>query len=202
TLFDGPQRFAGHAIEHVQKTGLARLRDDIDRLAAVRDGQELRRGRVVVVEDVVVDHLEVPDAPAGPGIQRNQAVAEEIRARSIGAVEVVFRTARRDVDDAAGGVDRELGPGVGAADRLPRVLRPRVVSELAFARDRVERPDEATGTDVVRAHVAGRRVVLLIGRRAENDQVLEHAAGRRRLHGELFRFAPEPFAEVDAAVDA
>ena len=54
----------------------------------------------------------------------------------------IFRTRGRHVDDAALVVDRDLAPVVRAADGLPRVVRPRVVAELARPRDGVERPDE------------------------------------------------------------
>ena len=76
--------------------------------AVVADGQELGRGRVVVVPDVVVDHLEMPEPLAGAGVEGEQAVAEEVGALPVGAVEVVFRTGGREVDDAALFVDREL----------------------------------------------------------------------------------------------
>jgi len=158
------------------------LRDDVDRLTVVPDGEQLRRGRVVPVPDVVMHHLEVPDPFSGSGIQREQAVAEQVGARAIAAVEVVLRTRGRHVDDAAGAIDRHLRPVVRAADALPRIFRPRVVAELPFVRDRVEGPDEASGADVEGTDIAGRRLVLLVRRRSEDDQVLEHATGRCRLH--------------------
>ena len=44
-LFDRPERLARHAIEHVEESLLARLRDDVDVASVVPDGEELRRLR-------------------------------------------------------------------------------------------------------------------------------------------------------------
>ena len=59
-FLDRPERFAGQSLEDVEESGLARLRHDVDRLAVVADGQQLRRGREVVVPEVVVHGLEMP----------------------------------------------------------------------------------------------------------------------------------------------
>ena len=111
-------------------------------------------------------------------VERDEAVAEQVGALPVAAVEVVLRAAGRDVDDAALLVDRLLAPVVGAADGLPRVRRPGVVAELAGPRHGVKGPDQRAGAHVERADVAGRRGVLLVRRRAEDDQVLEHAPRR------------------------
>ena len=60
-LFDRPQRRAGLPLEHVEESGLARLRDDVDRLAVVLHRQQLRRGGVVVVPQIVMHDLEMPE---------------------------------------------------------------------------------------------------------------------------------------------
>ena len=181
-LLDRPERLAGHAIEHVEEAGLGRLRDDVDALAVVLHGEQLRAGDEVVVPEVVMDGLEVPQALAGARVEREQAVAEQVRADAVGAVEIVGRRAGREVGDAALLVDGDLAPGVGAADVLPGVLRPGVVAELARMRNGVERPDQLAGEDVVRAEIAGRRSVAFAGRRAQDDQVLEDAPGRAGLN--------------------
>ena len=107
------------------------------------------------------------------------------------AIEVVLRAAGRDVDDAALLVDRLLAPVVGAADGLPRVRRPGVVAELAGPRHGVKRPDQRAGAHVERADVAGRRRVLLVGRRAQDDEVLEHPPRRAALLVDRRRIAVE-----------
>ena len=141
-----PQRLARYTIEHVEKPCLARLRDNVDRparIAGMTYCQELGACRVVVVPDVVVHHLEMPQTFAGARVEREQTVAEEVCAGAIGAIEVVLGTAGRDIDDAACFVDRELRPRVGAADCLPCICWPRVVTELAGPRHGVKRPHES-----------------------------------------------------------
>ncbi len=154
-LFDRPQRLAGHAIEHVEQSELRRLRDDVARLAVVPHGEQLRRGGQVVVPDVVVHGLEVPEALAGARVEREQRVAEEVGALAIAAEHVVGRRAEREVGDPAPLVDRDLAPRVHAAGPLPCALGPGVVAELARVRDRVEGPHQLAGDDVVRRE--GRR---------------------------------------------
>src|SRR5438876_12081962 len=100
-------------------------------------------------------HLEMPQALAGAGIERQQAVAEEIGAAAIGAIEVVLRARRGGVDDAALFVDREFAPDIRSADALPRILGPSVIPELAGARNGVESPHQLPGHDIESAYIAG-----------------------------------------------
>ena len=172
---------AGDAIEHVQEARLAGERDDVDVAAVVPDRRQLRRRVVVEVPEVVVRRLEVPQALAGARVERDQAIGEQVGADAVGAVVVVGGRAGREVGDAALLVDRQLAPGVRAADVFPRVFRPRLVAELAWMRHGVELPDQLAGEHVVGAKIAGRRHVAFAGRRSEQNQVLEHLAGRARL---------------------
>ncbi len=173
-----------------------------------RHRHEHRCLRRVAVPQVVVHELEVPDALAG--------LARAGRARSC-------RTARRrcrsppqksHAGEPIGrytmprrGVDADPAPGVGSAHGLPGVLRPGVVAELAGPRDRVEGPADGARAHVVGADVAGgRRAGALVHARAEDQQVAVHGARGRRQHEqpllECLRLAPEPVAQVDAAVVA
>ena len=76
-FFDGPQRLAGHAIEHVEETGLARHRHGIDSFSLMLDRDQLGRRRVVVVPQIMMNGLEVPQPLPGPSVEREQAVAEK-----------------------------------------------------------------------------------------------------------------------------
>ena len=70
-------------------------------------------------------------------------------------------------------------------------------------RNGVEGPDQLAGAHVEGADIAGSRTVPLVGRRAENQQILEDAAGRGGLHQrERLRIAAQPFFQIDAAVGA
>ncbi len=93
-------------------------------------------------------------------------------------------------------VDGDSGPGVGAADQLVRIRRPRVVRELAGLRDRVENPAQLAGVHVVRADVAGRAGQRLGDARAHDEHVLED---RSRCARAALGCHAEAFAQVNAS---
>ena len=80
-LFDRPYRLTGHAIEHVKEAGLAGQRHRVDRLAILPDGDQLRSRGVVIIPEIVVHGLVVPQALAGARVERQQAVAEQVATR-------------------------------------------------------------------------------------------------------------------------
>ncbi len=149
-----------------------------------------------------MDHLEVPEPLSGSGVQRKDAVAEQIGTRAVGPVEIELRAARRHVDDTAAFVDRELAPVVGAAHGLPGVGRPCFVAELAGAWHRVKRPDKRAGEDIERSDVARRRPVLLVGGRIREAAGFRRRARAFRLDVDGQRIAIEASPQIDAAVDA
>ena len=202
-LFDRPERLAGHAIEHPQKSLLAGLRHHVHRLAVVLHRQQLRRGGIVVIPNVVMDHLEMPQAFAGARVQRQQAVGEQIRAVAIDAVEIVLRArrwARRRCRASRRPTSRS---NVGAAHGLPCILRPGVVSELAGMRNGVKGPHQLSRAHIESADVAGRRVVLLHWWRSR-----ESADSRTRgrawwiAPAQRLRIAVQTLLQIDAAVVA
>ena len=202
-FFDRPDRLTGDPVEHVEEAGLAGQRHHVAARAVLHDGRQLRGGAGVEVPQVVVHELEVPDPLAGAGVERQEARAVQVRARAIGAVVVVGRRPGREIGDAAGDVHRQLAPGVDRADVLVGVGRPGVVAELARLRDGVEAPHLLAGEDVEGAHVSGRRHVALAGRRAQQEQVLEHLSRRLRLDARnRRRVASEAFTQVDGALVA
>ena len=202
-FLDRPDRLARNAIEHIEQSELRRLRDDIDRLAAVVHGQQLRSGDEIVVPQIMMQQLVVPEALAGAKVERQQRIAEQVVPFAIAAPQIEGRRAEREIPDATLLVDRELGPRVRAAGGLPRIGRPGVVAELARARNRVERPDEPAGQHIEGADVSGWRVVPFAGRRTKDEQILEHMARRSRLRaaGRKGR-APEPLAQIHETVYA
>src|SRR5690606_1635046 len=129
-LLDGPDRLARVALEDVDIALLARLRDDVDLAAVAADGEQLRRLWEIEVPEIVMNRLEVPEPLTGPGIEGENAVAEQIVAVAIRTVEVVARGARRHEHDAALDVDGRLAPVVHAAESVRGVVRPRIRAEL------------------------------------------------------------------------
>ena len=135
--FDGPERLAGLALEDIDEPGLAGLRHDLDRFAVVPHGQQLRRGRVVVIPEIVVNDLEVPQPFARTRVEREQAIAKQVVPLAIAAVEIVCRRAGRYEDDAILLVERQIAPRVRTASVFVRIRRPRLVPVFARTRNRV-----------------------------------------------------------------
>ena len=202
-LLDGEYRLARDAIEDVHEAVLTSLRDDVFLLAVTSDGHELRRRHQIVVPQIVMGGLVVPEILAGARIEGEEAVREEVRAVAIRSVEVIGGRAQREVGYAALFIDGDFAPGVGAADVFPGVWRPGVIAHLAGMRNGVELPDELAGDDVEGAEISRRRLVLFAGGGAEDEEILEDAARCAGLNlanggGD----AAETFAQVDRAVIA
>src|SRR6185295_18221914 len=94
----------------------------------------------------------------------------------------------REVHEAGIFIGGDLRPDAGVAVEGPRVLFPRVVAELARTRNRVPRPDPASGPHVERTHNPFGVVVRddrhpLFHRRADDDGVFHDE--RRRVHADL-----------------
>src|ERR1035438_3776429 len=70
----------------------------------------------------MVDHLKMPDAAAGAGIESQKAIGEKIIAVAVGAIKVVLGARCGCVNHAVLLVQCEFTPDVGSADRSPRVL--------------------------------------------------------------------------------
>ena len=126
------------------------------RAVALEGHEHGRRGEVVVPE-IVVDGLEVPDAPSARGVERDHRIAEQIRARAVAAVEVGARRGDGQEQPAAREVGGDRRPHVRGA-RESGVAFPGLATDLALVRNRVERPAQRARAHVERAHVAGRRV--------------------------------------------
>ena len=178
---DRPHRSAVSPVEHEDPTLLGDLRDGRDLPPADRDVDKVGRRREIEVPDVVVDDLVVPDAATGPRVETDDAVREQVVALAVAAVEVVRRSADRQVDVAEFQVGGHRRPDVGAADPFGGAVLPGRVAELAAAGHGMEGPQQLAGTGVVTADVAGRPLRLrrpVHDRRADDDHVADH--GRRR----------------------
>ena len=151
-------------------------------VAAQVDEQRRRLG--VVVPDVVVHELEVPEILAGVRIDRDHRRGEQIVAGTVDADAVVVRGAERHVENAALRIERRVAPDVDAGTVLRAVSAPGVVAELARPRHGVERPHQLAGPGVPGARIArgsGSGIGAarpFAGARAGDDQIL--VDGRRR----------------------
>ena len=93
-LGDRPHRLAIGAVEHVGKSNLAHLDHGFDRPSIDVDIEQDGMRRHVVVPDVMVDELLVPDHLAGLDIQADQRIGIKVGAGTMSAVPVVGRAIR------------------------------------------------------------------------------------------------------------
>ena len=68
TFLDRPKWFPGVSIEYPHKALLTHQCDNVYVPAFMANGEEFGGGGIVIIEHVVVDHLEMPDAAAGAGV--------------------------------------------------------------------------------------------------------------------------------------
>ena len=144
-LLDRPDRLAGHAIEHVQESLLARLRDRLDAAAVDGDVEQRRRAREVVVPHAVMHRLEVPDALSGFDVDGDEALGEQVVALAEPAPVVAVRRRQRQIDVTELVVAAHHRPDVDVAGVAVGMILPGVGAELAVARHGVKRPLELAG---------------------------------------------------------
>src|SRR6266850_56858 len=136
TLFDRPDRPARHAIERVDEADLRYLRDRLDLPSVDGDIEKNGSCRQIVIPDVVVDRLKVPDTFAGRRVQAYEAVCEQVLSRVSAAVRIAARLLQRQIDVPELVVGAERRPCIGEPREFPRVVVPRVAAVLAPARRR------------------------------------------------------------------
>src|SRR5260370_42218338 len=107
--------------------------------------EQLRRYREIVVPQIVMDGLEVPQALARARIQRQQRIAKQVVPFAVASVEIVARGPQREICDAPFLVGRQLAPVVHAAGGLPAFWRSSVVTKFSRARNHVEWPNQFAG---------------------------------------------------------
>jgi hypothetical protein len=123
-LFDGYQRQAGLAIEDEEMTSLRGHAQRCDGPAILVPAEEDWRRRDIVVPEVVVDRLKMPDAYPGIRPQCHDRVGEQVIAQSLTAKVVVARAAGRDDHEVPRRVGNDQRPGVGTARACRAVVLP------------------------------------------------------------------------------
>ena len=201
TLFDRPQRLSCHAIEYPDESLLADLRHNIDRLAFMANRQKFGRSRVVVIPDIVMNHLEMPQTFSGPGVQRQQTIAEEVRPAAVRAVEVILRACSWRVNNTPLLIDGKLAPHIRSADAFPGVLRPSVITEFTRTGNRMKGPDQFARPYIKGANIARGRSVSLVRCGTENQKILKYPSRSRRLdQADRCRVAIQALFEIDTPI--
>src|SRR5262249_30974128 len=155
-VLDGPERPAGHAVEHVDETLLGDLGHGAHAATLDCEVDQIRSCRNVVIPEPVAYQLEVPHAPAGRRLEADEAVREQFVARPTAAIVVVRGRAEGQIDVAELLVGAHDRPHVHPADGAPRLAGPGLVAELARPRNRVEDPALRARADLHDPAVAGR----------------------------------------------
>src|SRR5262249_26520305 len=137
-------------------------------------------------------------------IDADEAVAVQVVARAVTAVEIRRRVFDRQIDESGVFVDGDLRPHAGVAVGRPRFFFPRVVAELAGPRNRVARPAQLPAAPVPGAREPLRVVVRLdrqafAERRTDDDDVLGN--GRRRVEADFARLEIDLFALAHHGAD-
>jgi hypothetical protein len=119
----------------------------------------------------MVHALEMPQAFAGIGVEREQRVCVEVVADPITAVEVHDSGAGRRIENAVLGVDNHACPVVGSAGSFVGIFGPRFVTWLAGQRDSVKDPAQLAGAEVEGLNVTWRRGMRFWLPAADDDHV-------------------------------
>src|SRR5689334_4872942 len=104
------------------------------------DRDEVGVYRKVVVPEVVMNGLEVPDALAGLCVQRDGAVGEEVVPLAIAAIEIEIRRSQARENHPPLLIDTQSAPGIGPAPLLPGVRLPGLRTEFSRPGNRMKPP--------------------------------------------------------------
>ena len=127
-LLHGEKRRAGAPIEHEDVAHLGRDGERRHVSAVPPQREHHRLGGNVVVPQVVVHHLEVPEDGAGRRPQRDHGIRVEILSQSPAAEEVGTGAAHRHEHHVGGGIGGDDTPGVGGAGLVRPASPPGVVA--------------------------------------------------------------------------
>src|SRR5215469_13565234 len=172
--FNRPQRLASHAVENEQEALLRSLCDRIDCRTVPVDRHQLRSRCGVVVPEVMMHKLKVPQIFACSHVQRDEAIRKEILPLAICAIKVVGRSARGGVQDASFLIHRELAPDVRSSDIGPGIGRLSFITPFSGVRHGVEDPSKTARAHIVGTNISRGRSILLACSRANNKEILEN----------------------------
>ena len=194
---DRPKGLASRAVEDKQQAVLGALRNGINLLAVVSDGEQHRRSGKVFVEQIVVRELMMPKALSRLGIQRNQRVGKQVHAVAVATPEIRPRRLGGYVDDAAFFIQSETRPIRRASGRLVRIRRPRMIPVFTRTGNHVEDPLQFAAVHVVGPDRAGG-----VCRTANDVEILIDHTGRvdQDARGLALVFSLHGRAKVDRAL--
>ena len=135
---DFENRFAGFPIQQKQVAGLG---GEGHGRRTVLQLEQARRRRRVVIPQVMMNRLEMPDVFAGMQIHGNDGIGVQVVSRPVAAPGEGNRRGERQKDHGAFRVGSEIeGPGIGAQPPAPTVAGPGRIGRIARLRDRGKLP--------------------------------------------------------------
>src|SRR5262249_8184634 len=118
-FLDIEQRLARYAIEYKREAGLGYLSYRWDKAPVAPYFDQIGLRGNIVIPEVVMHCLKMPDPLARRGVERDQGIAEQPRALAIAPIVVGRRRGQRQEHHAALDIDAEDGPGVDCGAILP-----------------------------------------------------------------------------------
>src|SRR5271156_2364170 len=166
-------------------------------------GQKLGCGSQVVIPKIMMNGLEVPKIFARASVKRQQAIAEKTGAGTIRAKEVIGRRSQREVSDSTLFVDSHPAPVIGAANVLPGILRPGVVTKFAGVGNGMKDPDHLPAEHVIGTNIARRGSVLFPSGRTQNQEILKDPSWAAGLNGpNRLRITTQALPQIGTAMVA
>ena len=184
-FLDGKQRFPRFPVQHENQALLGGLDDCRHHGPLVRQVHQDRLCGGVVVPDIMMDDLEVPDDLPGAAAQRDHRIGIAVFTGACAAIKVQRWTRRRQKHKVTGLVHGHDRPDVGLTD-VRRAIRPPGGHGgiVWITRHRVECPQRFPGARIERAHAAAGRgradVVQDIG--TDHYHTVDDRRRRRDLH--------------------
>ena len=174
TFFNREERRTGLAMENEEMSHLRRDDDGRYRLPIARDVHEDGLRRNVVVPQIVMDDLKMPDHLAGRRSECDDRVCILVYAETFPAEVVGTWAAGRHENEPARSIDGHNRPDVRGSRTAPTGAGPCSTRRIGLARrDRVPAPTQRSGLGVVCTDDATLEIdrAVVTDRRADDDEV-------------------------------
>src|SRR5215216_2520630 len=159
----------------------------------------IRLGWQIIIQDVVVHDLIIPDQLAAGSAECNDGVSVGIASQPLAAVVVRAGAAGGYEDKVSSGIHRQLSPDVGSTGASGALVCPGLECRVRrLAGDGVPKPAQRSGASVEGPHYAAllRRGSIIADGGAHDDQVANHNRWRCNT---ILSGVCLIFAEIDAA---
>ena len=177
-LLDANQRLTVRAVEDIQPACMAGFGDALARLAIDHRVEEDHRARGIIVPEIMVYLLEVPDVLAGLGLQGDHRGTEQVVTLAHRPVMIRTTVARDEVDEPEFRIEGGRVPyRRPTAHRVIGAGRPGVTAKLARSRHRKPSPQNGAGLRVQGGEATPHTILASSDAAINNTVVVEGSAG-------------------------